>query len=376
MSVSYIPYSTRFILWGKAAGKCQYRGCNKSLFVDVLTKAEFNSSYIAHIVADVEDGPRGDKIRSPKLCKSLSNLMLMCDVHHRRIDKDDVNGHPESLLLEMKEEHEGRIEKVTDIKHDMQSHIVVYKSNVGIHTPVVTYESVREHILPDYYPAMSSAIDLSLSNSTQKDSDPDFWKSEVKNLDDQFGEQLRPKLRKSEIKHLSLFAIAPMPLLIKLGTMLNDIQSMTVNQLSRSPKTWKLSDDKKRIKYIINKPAIIHTKVALNISLSGTITNDRIEAILGNDCSIYTLTIKIPMNDFLKNKVHLADFSLAIRQLFDEIKSVHGGNAQLNVFPAMPVATSVEFGRVWMPKVDMPMVIYDQNSLLGGFIKAIEITNP
>lgn len=375
MGVRYIPESTRYILWGKAAGRCQYRGCNKPLFVDVLTKSEFNSSYIAHIVADSPDGPRGDAVRSEQLKKDITNLMLMCDVHHRKIDKDDVAGHPEALLIQMKKEHEGRIEKVADINHDMQSHIVVYKSNVGIHTPVVSFESVREYVLPEHYPAQSSAIDLSLSNSTGKDNDPDFWKNELRNLEDQFGEQLRPKLRKSEIKHLSLFAIAPMPLLMKLGTMVNDIQSVNIHQLQRDPKTWKLSDAKGSTKYIVTRPASIHPTVVLNISLSGTITNDRIEKVLGENCSIYTLTIKEPLNDFLKKKVQLADFNIAVRKLLDEIKQVHGQDSKLHVFPAMPVAAAVEFGRVWMPKADMGLIIYDQNSSLGGFVKAIEIEN-
>lgn len=37
--------------------------------------------------------------------------------------------------------------------------------------------------------------------------------------------------------------------------------------------------------------------------------------------------------------------------------------------------TAVELGRVWMPKVDMGLIIYDQNSSLGGFVKAIEFEN-
>ncbi|WP_376786667.1 MULTISPECIES: SAVED domain-containing protein [Sphingobacterium] len=43
----------------------------------------------------------------------------------------------------------------------------------------------------------------------------------------------------------------------------------------------------------------------------------------------------------------------------------------LHLFPAMPVALAVEFGRVWMPKADMTVKIYDQNSNLGGFIEAL-----
>lgn len=102
MSVTNISSANRYILWGKAAGRCQFRGCNKPLFVDALTKSEFNQAYIAHIVADKPSGPRGDAIRSDLLKDDISNLMLMCDEHHRLIDKKDVAGHPETLLLQMK----------------------------------------------------------------------------------------------------------------------------------------------------------------------------------------------------------------------------------------------------------------------------------
>jgi hypothetical protein len=60
MSVSYIPEQVKFRLWGKAAGCCEYENCYKKLYLDDLTKIEFNTSYIAHIYADQEGGPRWD----------------------------------------------------------------------------------------------------------------------------------------------------------------------------------------------------------------------------------------------------------------------------------------------------------------------------
>ena len=148
----------------------------------------------------------------------------MCDEHHRLIDRVDVDGHTIEKLMEMKKEHEDRIDKVASINPNMHSHIITYKANVGNHTPALTYESVREFILPSHYPALPFAIDLSLSNSPQRDKDGSFWKTELENIEIQFNEQLRPKFRKGEILHLSVFAFAPMPLLIKLGTLINDIQ--------------------------------------------------------------------------------------------------------------------------------------------------------
>lgn len=372
MSVTNISSANRYILWGKAAGRCQYRGCNKPLFVDALTKSEFNQAYIAHIVADVPGGPRGDEERSALLQNNISNLMLLCDEHHRLIDIKDEAGHPESLLLQMKKEHEDRIDKVAAINPNMHSHIVTYKANVGAHTPVISYESVREFLLPSHYPAQTQSIDLSLSNSPQRDRNQSFWATELENLELQFNEQIRPKFRKGEINHLSVFALAPMPLLIKLGTLINDIQYAEIHQPVREPKTWNLSNDNIETKYQVIEPDEIHPVVTLNISLSATINNDRITSVLGDNCSIFTLTIEAPFNDFLKSKKQLQDFSVEVRKLLNNIKSKYDAQTPLHVFPAMPVAAAIELGRVWMPKADMPMIIYDENS---GFVKALEITN-
>lgn len=375
MSISNISPHNRFILWGKSGGRCQYRGCNKSLFVDALTKGEFNQAYIAHIIADKSKGPRGNEVLSEQLADDISNLMLLCDAHHRLIDKIDVAGHDVNLLRQMKREHEDRIEKVADINSDMQSHVVIYKANVGKHSPVITFESVKEYLLPTHYPALSDAIDLGLTNSPQRDKDDIFWQTEIDNLLSQYKEQLQPKFRKSEIKHLSLFAFAPQPLLIKLGTLINDIHDVEIHQPIRTPKTWRWLENEPDIKYHIQKPKKRSTVVALNISLSADISNDRITQILGNDCSIHTIRIDAPFNDFLRSKKHLQDFSVAIRKLFNHTKAQYDAYTPIHVFPAMPVVTAIELGRSWMPKADMPLIIYDENTANSGFFKALEIVN-
>jgi hypothetical protein len=109
------------------------------------------------------------------------------------------------------------------------------------------------------------------------------------------------------------------------------------------------------------------------LSLSATITHDRIQKVLGENTSIWEITINsTPYNDFLKTERLLTDFRRIVRHTFDKIKS-HHGCTELHIFPAMPVSASVELGRVWMPKVDMPMVIYDANKVKNDFYKTITI---
>ena len=74
------------ILCGKAAGMCEFEGCNKRLFYDGVTLSTSNNAYVAHIVASSSKGPRGDKTLSPLLSDKLENLMLMCADHHKLID--------------------------------------------------------------------------------------------------------------------------------------------------------------------------------------------------------------------------------------------------------------------------------------------------
>jgi hypothetical protein len=326
-------------------------------------------------VADEPGGPRGDATRSKLLAKDLSNLMLLCDTHHRLVDKADVAGHPEPMLLEMKKEHEARIERVTAIAPDMQSHILTYRANVGLHTREVSYQTVSQYLQPEYYPAEAETIDLSLSNSVERDRDVTFWSAEIANLEKQVEKKLHRLFAKGEIKHLSVFAFAPMPLLIKLGTLINDISVAEIYQPVRSPNTWKLTNDPASVSYCVISPVAKHKTAALNISLSATVTNDRITTVLGEECSIYTITIASPFNDYLKIKHDLVEFGNTMRKLFDRIKAEYDDTTPLHIFPAMPIATAIELGRVWMPKADMPLFIYDQNTATDGFKKVLEINN-
>lgn len=371
MSVSYIPEKTKILLWGKSAGRCQFRGCNESLYRDGLTQAEFNQSYIAHIVADSPAGPRGHATRSEELKKDLRNLMLLCDNHHRLVDGEQKEVYTEEVLLEMKKEHEERMDLISGIGINMKSEIVIYKASIGNNPVMMSYDSLKEYLLPNRYPARNTAIDLSISNSTVLDSRKTFWEQQLENIDDQFKEQILPKLRKSEFLHFSLFAMAPIPLLIKLGVYLSDIQSLDVRQKRRDPDTWFFDDDLETIYHFVSDEQ--KTNVALKIELSDNILNERITSVLGDDTSIYSIRIDNPDNDFIKSTKQITDFGLKMKEAFREIKRIHGQDVILNIFPAMPISLAVQLGRVWMPKADLSMKIYDQNYALGGFVEAIEL---
>lgn len=373
MSVSNIPESVKLRLWGKSGGRCQYEGCAKALWIDDLTKAEFNTAYIAHIIADKPNGPRGHSELSVKLCAEIGNLMLMCDEHHRLIDKIDVQGHSVERLRLMKARHEGRIELLTSLQEEKKSHVLLYGANIGVQSAPLSWKKAAHAMFPLRYPAESRAIELSLHNSAFEDHSSEYWTIERQNLQYNLNASLRPRIVSGDVEHLSIFALAPQPLLIELGRLLSDIPAAEVYQLHREPPDWRWQETPDGFAFHIEEPAETHAAVALNLSLSATIENSRITTILAQeDISIWRMTVPEPNNDFLKGHDQLRLFRQEFRLLLDRIKARHGQNAVLHVFPAVPVSVAVEIGRVWMPKADLSLCIYDQNRKLRGFAKALE----
>ncbi len=97
--------------------------------------------------------------------------------------------------------------------------------------------------------------------------------------------------------------------------------------------------------------------------------------MMGKNVSIWRVAIQTPHNDFLKSRQQAKIFRQQTRLLMDRIKSQHGEREVIHVFPAMPVCLAVEFGRILMPKADLPLRIYDENKVLGGFVRAIDINS-
>ena len=376
MSVSYIKQETRFILWGKASGRCQYEGCNKQLYLDSLTKAELNSSYVAHIIADSPNGPRGHETLSEELKEDINNLMLMCDEHHRLIDRKQVDEHPVDRLQKMKKEHEKRMIHLTNILERKEAHVILYGANIGAHNSPVIYQDICTALAPDYYPSNVGGIELGLKNSSFTDDNQTYWRVEEENLKSKFNQKVIPLKESSNIQNYCVFGVAPQPLLIKLGTLLYDLNNVEVYNNQKEPKTWKWNEGEGNEDYFrVIRPNTIKSNIALVFSLSATITDERIVNVLREDTSIWKITLDSPNNDFLKHKNHLSQFRNICRKVLDEIKSQHGESNVINIFPAMLPSTAIELGRVWYPKADLPLIIYDQNKNLGGFIKALEIKN-
>lgn len=370
----YIKEKTKYLLWAKTAGRCQYDGHNKPLWRDEYTKAEMNFAEIAHIIGNSSLGPRGRPALTAEYCNDVANLMLLCPDHHRLVDADPL-AFPVEQLREWKNAHERRIEAVTEIEIDKTSNVVLYGANIGQNSTLLTKRAVVTAMSQaGWYPARADHLDLSLHHSQFHDRELKFWTLEEENLKRQFASKIQPIIEDSTQNHFSIFALAPQPLLIRLGTLLTDLLPAEVYQLHREPPNWEWQPGPTGFNYEIHTPDNFHSLVALNLSLSATIVPARIAQALGNkEFSLWTMTIPLPSNDFLRSREQLQRFREQFRQMLDQIKAQHGQNAELHIFPAVPVSVAIEIGRVRQAKADLPYVIYDQNRDIGGFSEALRI---
>lgn len=377
MSYTSIPDNIRLLIWLRAGGRCEYRGCNEILWKDSLTLTYMNRAYLAHIIADRPKGPRGDAILSLKLKADPSNIMLLCDTHHRLIDKVKVKEHPPELLQAYKLEHEERIERLTGLQANLRTEILLFGTKIGNRRGDVNFEDACEAVLPERYPADEKGIRIDLTSVNINEKDPMFGqlikthidRELARYLDDNKGPSGKP------ISHLSIFALAPIPALIYLGKRLGDIRSADVYQRRRQPPSWKwkkLQDEKFDFLHTYPNAENLNTnsKVVINLSLSNPIHNTEIENFMGVKYPIYMLSIAHPHRDFLQAKEQLELFCNEWYKLLSRILSTHGGDCEIHLFPAVPNSIAVEIGRSLL-KIDPPIIIYDRYD--GDFKRAFSV---
>lgn len=350
-----IPHKVVQQLWAKAAGRCEI--CNELLNTDEYTQANLNGGQIAHIIAAEQNGPRGNSELSAEERNNIENLMLLCYKHHRLIDEQPEE-YPVDRLNVIKKEHEDRITLVTSVHPGKKSLIVFYEPTIGKDYLTQQYDKAAIILFPHFYPAEGSPLRLEAKNLAVQDEEELYWQLEARQLDEKLKKEL-PNLLEKGINHFSLFALAPQPLLVKLGTILNDKYVVDVYQKHREPGTWEWQDSAEEGSDIkVNEPGDTSLPPVLVFALSANAIKERVSQKLSDRHSIWIVTCDKPNNDMLRAKSQLSDFRKMVRFLLDDIKSVAQYDT-LDVYMAMPAAFAIEFGRIRMAKADMKWRLFD-----------------
>ncbi|CAM1354008.1 hypothetical protein [Tenacibaculum insulae] len=106
-----ISLKTHKLIWGRSGNMCAFPDCKKELVIDETSTDD--PSIIgqeAHIVAKKIKGPRGNHPLEEEKRDKYDNLILLCSVHHKIIDDQEVEYTVEKLH-EYKKTHELWVKK-------------------------------------------------------------------------------------------------------------------------------------------------------------------------------------------------------------------------------------------------------------------------
>lgn len=350
------------ILLAEAGGQCEFEGCPEFIYEDMLTKQKFNFGEYAHIIGDSKDGPRGDIVLSDEYCTDRKNFLLLCPKHHKMIDTI-VEKYSVDQLFEMKKRHEERVRRILSIGKDRSSTVITYAANVGCQNCVINPDEANETLLLDgWYPSDPRPIELGLVNSSAKDKSPEYWKAEMQNLKGQFQVKVENYIQTNRMCRFSVFAIAPMPLLVLLGTLLSDKFDTQVYQLHKEPRSWMWQADNEQ-PFIVKEPKDKCNHPVLVFSLSSAAIRDRVEKLYSEKkVSIWEMTVPKPNNDYLRSKVQLSDFRQKVRAILEDINHHAPNGDSIDVHMAMSVSCAVTLGMVRNTKADRAFNLFDRNN--------------
>lgn len=369
ISRSHIKDSVVLRLWGMSAGRCEI--CNKLLYLDSYFGDDANFAEKAHIHAVGATGPRHRDDMTQDEINRIDNLMLLCEEHHHLIDTKPEN-YPGDYLVHQKAAHEDRIRKLTEIRDYDSCKMVTFFSNIDDVTMFTAENMLRRAVVKDsLYPKQDVPISLNEGSPTKYVPSKEIIAYQAKVLEDQVRINLG-NLKKEDA--IAVFALAPHPLLIKLGTLLSDQLNVHVFQCHRETEKWAWPEDNSSVDFLFHQTMDnSNSEIALVIDISAEIVDERITAVLGEECSVYHLTIDEPNRLLVKNKRIQDAFVRSFRTAMETIKNDNRGCNKVHLFPAMPQSLAIRAGMDFMPKADLPMLIYEHVNTEIGFIDTITI---
>jgi hypothetical protein len=371
-----VPDRIRLFLFVHAGGRCEFDDCNHYLLEHHVTKDPGNFAEMAHIWAFSDGGPRPRGAGDGSDVHDLSNLMLLCPACHKLVDQKPSD-YPVERLRSLKRAHEERIFMLTDTKPDRKTVAVVVRARIADQPVVIPTTAVQAAVAPRYVNPRE-VVDVDLTMLEDKDS-AEFWRSGCDAVTKKI-EKLQDLRGCDAIVHLSVLALAPIPLLVHLGSCLSSKVPTQLFQYHRDTESWKWKGTGSPVEYEtrVLQNGSDASKVALLLSLSGPVEPRELPAAVDSKYSVYEITLngRKPDPRFLDVEESLHCFRDAYMALLRQVVAKHEGLTEMDLFPAIPAPVAVCLGRDLLPKRDPALVVwdYDRRAKEHGWVRTVVVS--
>ena len=298
--------------------------------------------------------------------------MVLCPICHKLID-DNTDLYPIETLRLFKQDHEARVRMLTEAKVDKQTVPLVLRATIGDSPVAIALPDIQAAAAPFYAdPRTVDEIDLTMSAEARREA---YWQAGR----DTIRERVRrfyERLRQADSTNISVFAFAPIPFLVFLGTCLSNKYPTALFQRHRDTDDWTWKQGEYPVEYRshIVQEGTDPSKVALLLSLSGAIPRGDYASLVDRAFTLYEIKPEgvEPSFDHLRVKESLEAFRSRYRDTLQRIVATHDNAQEIHILPALPAPAAVAVGLDWMRKTHPTLVVYDKLGA-AGFERALEI---
>jgi len=341
-----------------SGGMCSFPGCGEKLIYKYDDGTFVKIIEICHIIGESSKGPRGHPKKSELMAKDQENIILLCGKHHKIIDNNDRE-YPVATLKLMKENHKKWVnERLNGLKEAVWT-LIIHSGNVT-GTGALTLD--KELIFHDFYGThiIAETEEIKIKEFLTKTKNWLDYKGKQEDWWQKFNNQV------NKPKKFLICSINFIPMVIHLGYLIHDTFPLEIYQYHREENTWRWKTlDNSEAKHEFFLIEITDTKdsniqeIALSISISGTIHDDDIFDLVGNNIKIIKIKVNEPDRTWLKYKEQLIDFQNKFINVIDTLVQQYRNLKEIHLFLAGPTPIAFIIGGSLNPTIHPRFTLYN-----------------
>ena len=227
------------------------------------------------------------------------------------------------------------------------------------------------------YPADRKGHTIDVTNLGD-DRAPDYFSRAERIITDGMKDFYQRRMDGTSPAHVSVFALASIPLLVLFGRHVSDKISTDFFQRHRDvpdPWCWRQGDRPVSYDTRLIRDGADRSRVGLLLSISGTIHQGTIPADFRASCPLYEIivTSELPDPRVIKRREDVAEFRRTYGHFLARLGAEHPKCRELHLFPAVPAPVAVMCGHERLPKVQPTLCVYDNIKEQNGFVLRLRI---
>lgn len=378
-----IARDTAWKVWADAGGCCMYKGCGKDLSEIALHTKVARISYLAHIVASSPRGPRGDSERSHRLSNVADNIMLMCDEHHRLIDRVAEADHSVERLNEMRRRHVSIVQRLrTALTYPSITAVSLLADLGGV--PADTRDTDLSEALLPLQRTMRNRFDVIRRTQRDQRTEPEFWARLLLEHEPDIRHMVSSLSNRAEnitTQELAVFPVHLTPILVLAGRIVGEARPVHVFQFDRQLKSWQWPADTSPLPAgtfeVEANPASHCEEVFLSLELTARVDPQAIPEIIrqtveAGDMPWFRITIPEPNNGCIQHPDDLEQFREVARRVVariqDEVRAI-----RVHLIAIAPASTVFSFGQMLQAGHHPTCIVYDRPNGASQFRAALSI---